>query len=402
MTSAGARAKWPWLLGGLLSVALAVVALRRDPGSAPHVVAASPSANIANVAPVQRQALEPFARQLEQAAPPSEPERVPGKSNAEAITQLADTSEDPRVVIAALREVLTAFAARGTRKPAPDAELERVLAKRLRSSNGQIAAAALQATRVSLMRPEPSEALSRAVADESAPERDAPRRYAALEALNLLRPDRRAGTALDAFERALSAHEPFLVSLALLCLSQSGASLASWPDERRRALGQRALELAEHADPGVRGHALLLLAELEGLVDDAARLGAALKHLTDAHPYVRAQAADTAWRCREPLAIHALIDDVADTAAARYELVGFNQLDASVGSLLHVVPGRSSVGEAALLGMLSLSQDLPGVTPLELTLNGRAASPALILENAGIARAWYRSFGPRIPREPRN
>jgi hypothetical protein len=75
-------------------------------------------------------------------------------------------------------------------------------------------------------------------------------------------------------------------------------------------------------------------------------------------------------------------------------------LDGSPGNLLHVVPGRKRVAEAALLAIQALSQDVPGLNPLVLTLGGRPSAEALVLENQGMADRWYRAEASLIPRMP--
>jgi hypothetical protein len=323
---------------------------------------------------------------------------VLGKPSTQSITQIADTSEDPHVIAAALREVLTTYSSRSSQKPLPDAELERVLLKHVRSRDSLVYGAALSASRMPLMMANPSQELARAIADEAAPGSPTERRQAALEALMLLRPDWRGAPVLAAFEQALSAREPWLLSLALLALSQSAPSLTALPDADRLRIARSVLELGAHTDPGVRGRSLLVLAEVEGLVSPAERFSAGELHLADPHGYVRAQAADLLARCREPMGIHALVPLVGDLSAARYVLAGFSLIDGSAGELLHEVPGRARVAEAALLALLSLSQGLAGVSPLVLTLTGSAQSEALVLQNADIARAWYRSEADHVPR----
>lgn len=347
----------------------------------------------------EQRAVEAVKAQITARAAPAGSELVPGRSNAEVFAYIAETSDDPAVIAAALRETLGVYSSRSSQKRAPDADLERVLLKHLRSSDPTILGAALAAARIPLMTATPSPAITQAITESTRPERGAAERAAALEALALLRPDRRDATVLAAFEQALSAAEPELLSLALLALSQSGASLGALPEDARARLAALVVALGAHPNPGVRGRSLAVLAELTGLLSAEARFAAGRQHLADSDGYVRAQAADLLLRCREPMAIHALIDSVRDLAPARYELRGFTNLDGSAGVLLHVVPGRPRVADAALFAMLNLSQELPGVTPLVLTLAG-VAPESVVLQNATTAELWYRTESARIPRAP--
>jgi hypothetical protein len=380
----------------------ALCSLRQEPASpTPRLVhAVATGAASVGVIPERRRLPDaPRGDALEPTAPLANGTDTRARS-AETIVYLAETSDDPHVISAALREVLTTYSSRSKLKPAPDAALERVLLKHVRSGDPTVAAAALVAARVPLMTERPSEALVNAIVESTTPDSGSSRRYAAFEALDLLRPDRRTPAVLDAFEQALSSPEPYLVSRALLAFSQSGPALLLLPEADRARLGTRVLALGTHPDPGVRGRALAVLSELDWLVPARVRLATALERLGDAHPYVRAEAAELARRCREPLSIHALIQLVSDLAPARYELAGFSLLDGGAGSSVHLLPGRPTVAEAALLAVLSLSQEAPGVTPLTLTLSGRQAPTSLVLQNAELARAWYQNEASRLPRDP--
>jgi hypothetical protein len=369
--------------------------------SAPTAIRADGSGGGVGFDAVERRAVEALKARLTAEPPRLASELVPGRSNAEVFTYIADTSDDPPVIAAALRETLNVYSSRSSQKRAPDAELERVLLKHLRSSEPTVLTAALSAARIPLMMAAPSEAIATAVSESAKPERAASLRAAALETLGLLRPDRRGAQVLAVFEQALGAAEPHLISLALLALSQSGPSLLGLVEGERTRLAARVFELRRHPDPGVRGRSLAVLADVEGLVAADLRFAAGREHLADPHGYVRAQAADLLLRCREPMAIHALIELAGDLAEARYELRGFTTLDGNAGTLLHVVPGRPRVADAALLALLTLSQQLPGVSALVLSLGGRASPEALLVQNGEAARLWYRSEAPRIPRVPR-
>jgi hypothetical protein len=312
------------------------------------------------------------------------------------IVETLSTSRDPRALEAALRAVLSTYSSRSTRKPAPDAALEAALVRHLRSEDGAVARAAFSAARVPLMTETPSAEVATAVAGTIAPEQPAARRVLALDALNLIRPDRRAPPVLAALQRALTASEPEVISRALLALAGSGPSLATLSEASRAELAERVLELARHSNGAVRGRALLVLAELAELVAAEARLGAALAYLDDPEPYVRAEAASLVGKIGAPRAIHALMARVDDLAAARFDLT-YVDVEGARSVAEHRVPGRERVAEAALFSILALSRLLAGAARLELTL-GATEREAGVRENAAIARAWYRQSAAQIPR----
>lgn len=380
---------------GTLLAASALFALVRGsesatspPGRTEAVRAPSPLA-----APTGR--LEPPALAATEPAKATVPE-----SEAKRLTRLAETSDDPRVIEASFASILTTYAARSSKKPGPDADLERAIVKHVGSERSSTVVAALEAARIALMAREPRPGVTSAVAGLAGSEQPPAKRYAALEALNLLRPDRRAENVLVAFEEALVAKQPELVSLALLALSQSRASFEAATEPTRTRIAARIVTLLGHYDPGVRGHALLVLSEIPTLVPAKERYGAAERALGDREAFVRARGADLFARCGEPMAIHLLIEHVRDLAAARYELRGFSTLDGKPGTLVHEVPGRKRVAEAALFAILALSRSESGSTALVLTLGGVPASDALVLENAEIASTWYAAVRASIPNTP--
>lgn len=319
---------------------------------------------------------------------------------SEALVYLAQTSADPLVIAAVLRELPTVYASRSSRKRAPDADYERAIVKHLNATDPAVFSAALQAARVPLMVATPSESLTSAIADLAAPERTTSRRAGALTALGLLRANQRGPRVLAVFEQALSAQEPFLITLALLCLSQSAPSLDALPRETQERIASKVLELARHPDPGVRGRSLLVLAEVEGLVGSEARRSLGTDGLGDPHPYPRGQAADLLSKCHEPMAIHALIAHVGDLAEARYELAEVPALDSDWSSRNHAVPGRPRVADAMLFAIRELSQGIAGLNPLRLSLGADSRSSSLLLRNGQLARRWYRAEATQIPRTP--
>jgi hypothetical protein len=382
----------------LLALLAGVLVWRNREASAP--VAASRAASTADVSPSRRRELESLRTRLLSEGPRAVSADRPEKSEANLLTHLAETSDDPRVIEASLHAIPSMYAARSTKKLRPDAALERVLAKHVSAERPSTALAALSAARVSLMTERPSDVVTSAISALAAPEQPAARRHAALEALNLVRPDRRAPHVLSAFERALEAKEPSLVSLALLGLSHSRASVEAAPQASRQALATRIDELLRHYDPGVRGQALAVLAEIPTLFAADARFQAAEAASVDRDAYVRARAADLLARCRDPLAIHLLVGHVGDLSLARYELSGWTQLDGTHKTLVHELPGRERVAEAALFAISSLSEVLELASPLTLTLGNGHQSDERVLENAELARSWYRAHQALIPRSP--
>lgn len=317
------------------------------------------------------------------------------KDNAKLFTYMAATSDDPLVIEAALSALQAAFSSRSEKKETPDADLDRVLLRYMRSPSPRFAELAFQAARIPVMTEDPPPELISSLA--TIVESDAPleRRYRALETLNLLRPSLRNETARSALERVLATSEPLLISLSLFALAESEPSLnrADQAEERAR-LGDRAVSLLKHPNPGVRGRALYFLTEVPGLVDTATLEGAALVALGDQDGYVRGQAIDTVARSTNATFIPSLVPLVRDLARARYDISGWTDLRGEPGILPHDIPGRRTVAEAALFAIRAIrggavaAGSLAPEPELKVSQGGPGQSDAAILESAKIVEAW--------------
>lgn len=303
------------------------------------------------------------------------------KPNAKLFTYLAATSEERRVVAASLRAISAAYSSRSSLKETPDADLDRVLLKHLASDDPALVLQALDAARIPLMMESPSPALTDAFVRMAAPDHPPARRHAAIEALHLLPPRARPPQVIDALVTTTEAAEAHLASAALLALEQSEPSLLS--SAARQRIGARIADLTNHSDPGVRGRALGLLAKFDGLVAPAERVELLRAALEAEEPYVRAAAADTAGRIGATEVIPRLLALTEDLAVARYDLTGWTNLGGEPGRLLHAVPGRQLVAEAALHALATLSRG-----ELVLAMSGPRQSPEEIRINAERARAW--------------
>lgn|GEM_PF-1510235 len=334
------------------------------------------------------------------------------RDNAKLFMYLAGTSDEQDVVLAALDAVQAAYSSRSSKKEAPDRDLERVLRKHLASADPARAQAAFAAARIPLMAEQAGgELLGELVRiAETGPTPGL--RWLALEALNLLPPDRRSPAVLESFLHA-SAEEPGLAVLALLGLSASDRSLRAAPELRQAALG-RAQALAAAQDPGVRGTALQVLVELD---PQALGKGSTLARaaLTDPHPYVRAQAA---WALGRPFIgdegdIHLLMPLTRDLAEARAVVHGPRGLDGNELETSRKVHGGRFVAEVALLAVKALAlRLLPAPTdpnapvpsevrpPPRLTIGSRTSGLEQVQDSAALMRIWYETERDRLPPSP--
>ncbi len=315
------------------------------------------------------------------------------KTNAKLFTYLAATSDEPRVVEAALEAISSAYSPRSTQKEAPDADLDRVLLEYLPSSQPKILAAALSAARIPLMG-KPSDRLLAAVAARGSEREDVVVRYSVVDVLNLVAPARRNDDVLRVFEAALAAREAHLVASGLEALTMSLPALSAAP-ARAKLLAPRVLTLTQHGDPGVRGRALELLVGLEGTSEHAETFSRARAALGDSHPFVRAAGASVLARLGQRSAVHELAKLVDDKAPSQYETEAQSLLEEKPMRLVYGVPGRRHVSENALYALSVLSQG-----ELAYSRGGPNDTPERWDETIVAAKAWYERVRASIPREP--
>lgn len=312
------------------------------------------------------------------------------KDNAKLFTYMAATSTESTVVEAALEAMRTSYSPSSTKKQTPDADVDRVLLKYLASDDERLLGAALAAARIPLMGAPSAELLGRIRELAGSESRPPAVRYAAVEVLNLVPPERRTAEFLATLGALLSSSEAYLVSAALDALGLTGTALGTYP-ERAREVSARVVALTEHPDPGVRGRALIQLSALDAEAEASKR---ALAALADPHPYVRSAACAALATVGRRSAIHHIVEQVGDKQPAVYEL-SVPSILGEANSLVHVVPGRASVSESALYALGELSGG-----ELPYRLGARHTTAQAWDESIAAARAWYEKVAPSIPREP--
>lgn len=331
------------------------------------------------------------------------------RDSAQLFMYLAGTSDDRAVVLASLDAIQSAYSSRSSKKEAPDRDLERVLLKHIVSTDPARAQAAFRAARIPLMTEQAGGELQSELVRISGAESNPGLRWAALEALNLLPPDRRSPAVLRSFLDA-ALEEPGIALAALLALSASDRALRAAPELREAALA-RVQALATAEDPGVRGTALQVLVALDpAALSEVSTMARAA--LADPHPYVRAQGA---WalgtqRVGEAGDIHLLMPLVDDLAEARVVVRGPRGLDGKELETPRKVRGGQSVAEVALLAVKSLAlRQMPAATdpnaavqsearpPPRLTIGSHTSGLEQVKESAALMRSWYETARDDLP-----
>lgn len=283
--------------------------------------------------------------------------------NARAWLHLAATHDDPKVVAAALMGMERTWSrtAKGKSKRAKvDEDYRKVVLARLKDADGAVRAGALRATRLLLGEKPDAEVLARII-EMIAKDSPAGREAAMAAAFNIQDfqlAQKRAGDVKDrvvaAIAPALEASEPWLVAAALHHLART-----AFPEmPQRDGLMAKARALLAHADPGVRGQAMLLAARIAKKAEHE-ELGSELaKGLTDPHPHVRATAAEATGTVQYQPAVPAMVKLLDDGEKNAYVLTGYTALDGEKGKLpLGVVGNR--VDESALEGLALMTKGLP-------------------------------------------
>ncbi len=328
----------------------------------------------------QRKAAAALTKQIDQS------NRFPraearNKQNAKLFLYLAATSKEPAVIQAALDGMYSTYAAyKSKRKVRVDEDFSKVVVAHLGSKNDKILARALHAAKAGIAGRSGDKPILTKILEVGRQRKDGPAQFAVLDALrrgdrNLMAPE-----VSELMLNSLKHEKAYVVSMALQALTLRAGRIKD-----RKTLKAKAIELAKHADPGVRGRALGLLSRV-GHRDEAA-LQVALEALKDEHPFVRSEAADALVTLRYQPAIHELIKLVDDMAENRYDIEGWKHLDGTPGRLHHDGSAWSRVNDSVMSAIKRLSR--AGRTRLKLDpINAKSVEESL-KKNAAATKAWY-------------
>jgi HEAT repeat protein len=157
------------------------------------------------------------------------------------------------------------------------------------------------------------------------------------------------------FVTALDASETWLISMAHFRIQTSGYfGLVPAAEVRTRAIAH-----LKHADPGVRGRAIRTLAAIATAPADKETAGAeAERLLTDAHPYVRAEAINSIGKLQRKSAIPTIGKLLDDKGHATYDIAGFTLPTGEAGTVHHDGSPWSRVDDAVIISLKTLTSSL--------------------------------------------
>lgn len=323
------------------------------------------------------------------------------KTLAQVFLYLAATSESEDVLVcslSALAGVWTVVPRQVEREytMASD-ELIQVLAARILDTRPRIQAAAIEGGAFVFRGEHSNETLLDAYLALAVPTQPATLRYAILNKVWQARNQLASPERLQRYIDALDAAEPWLVSIALWRLE----SLVPREATLEATVRAKALERTQHADPGVRGRAISLLATLarrmnEGEPERVAATARAIEMIGDENPFTKSAAMNSAVKLEAISAIHTMVPFLGDATRNTYDIEGWTTLAGGRGSVHHDGSAWSQVRDSALGGIKNLSRRHDRDTMFDYDIEARNSGPSL--DAAAIAaNAWYTANRASLP-----
>jgi HEAT repeat protein len=315
--------------------------------------------------------------------------------NGPRFLHLAARSKDPEVVASALKGLRTTYSSSsaGRRKSnAITEDFRKVVRGRLMSEDDRVRSAAYNLTSKLLAGTAPDTATLDLVIKHLS-DASPGRRIRAIDALvnvaDFQLDSPRKGPLKEKVTTALltaleAAAEPAVLASGLETLGQVG--FPAMP------LAARAVALANkhvaHAEPAVRGMAMLVISRVTKAAD-ASATASITKGLIDAEPLVRGASVLGASHIAAPARIEALMKLVDDNAVPQREVGGFTDLDGRPGTVRVRAGGsRVCVGALdALYEVLASKGVKPPVVP------GKVGTDELLALRREHVKAWYAKNG---------
>jgi len=359
-------------------------------GPQPSASASAAAAPKLTLNAAQKQDLKALLDSLRGDRFPMEAIRKP--KHAPVFLYLADTSQKPDVVLAALQALTVAYTSVPNHKTRVQAgkDYARVIAFRLASEDAKILERAIEAAAHTVSGTAPSREVIDALVKIASSHDDAAIRAEAIDRLRLIRgfwDDRRVAAALL---KALHHREPYVISRALFGLRPRAAQL---PDKGKFL--KRGLELLEHSDPGVRGRAAEFVGRLAVNKNEVAeKLEPMLK---DKDPYVRSATATGLSYLGTAPSIHGIAKLLGDQEKNKYEWCCYRTPTGRSVRVQHDGSAWGQVRDAAVRALERLSRR----TEVQFKADpvNRDDIEDSLKKNAAAARKWYQKVKAKVPRK---
>lgn len=312
------------------------------------------------------------------------------KENGPVFIYLATTSDDPKVVTQALEGM------KKTHRSDKESEkmnlageaYDAAIIKCLGSSDKTILHYALKSSSKALG-DTPNAKVVEMIVDIAQNHKEVGARHEAVDALSSVKDFEKDSALADVFIKAMKDDAP-VASLALF-RRQFGFSRG----DKSEVYKTTVVELLEHADPGVRGRALIALAELYS-DDKELILSKSEAMLKDENPFVRSSALSALSRIKGPKAIDLIITLVDDAEKNTYDIKYQNLLGQS-DSVHHDGSAWSTVNDAALSALKSATYSLPEAERFVYDKINYKTVEADIAKQAKKAKAWHAEYKKKNP-----
>lgn len=326
--------------------------------------------------------------------------RFPGavvkKENARIFLHLAATSTDPRVQAAALLAMPEVFthAERFTQnRELMGPEYAQIVLMHIRSTTPRVQGAAIRASKTTILGDTPNPEVLAALTDLASNHPSPEGRYEAMEVLWNASTFRTTAALHAPYVAALDAQQPWLVSIALFRIHHGFAS--SYAD--KPALFAKISALTRHADPGVRGRAADVLADLGADASLRPQVVPLLMGLLDdPHPFVKSEAMGALASMNHKPAIHRIVTFLDDMTSNTYDIQGFNDLLGQAGRVHHDGSAWSRVSDAGLSAIRSFAGRTQ--TPFRYDVDFHDVEGELRRVSRE-ARTWYNAHKAEFPNE---
>lgn len=304
------------------------------------------------------------------------------KENGPGYLAIAASSEDPKAIVASLKAVIQTYTNRPDAKKRNFAgeDYKKMIAKHLASSDPAVKHWAIQASPSALGENPDPEVLAQLVKFMTDGEVEG-QRHDAIDVLNGMKDYTKNEAVAEALFKALGDAHPAVVSESLFRLGGRSYGLADQAKFR-----DRAIELVEHKDPGVRGRALRLVATL-GRGKEATITPLFVKALKDPHPYVRSEAVSALARIKSLDSIPEMMAMLDDSEKNTYD-ISFNNLLGKTDRVHHDGSAWSRVDDAVLRGLATMTFGLKDKKFDYGKIEGKTKD-ADIAREVGLAKEWY-------------
>lgn len=321
-----------------------------------------------------RRALFPWSERMEPA-------------NARRFLHLAAQDDNPEVIAAALQAMSQCWTSnpKDDKRMLVDEDYKAVVVARLRHPDKRVQGRAMEASGPAITGEKPDEALIDALATLALEHPEAPTRYSAVVAVARAANFQKREKVVQALLKALDAEETYLISTAILYMQFSAYSLP-----QRSVFRDKAEALMGHEDPGVRGRAVLFMANLARGVERRAAGDKIHEMLKDPHPYVRSTSASALAALGRLESIPRLMELLDDSERNTYTLKGFSKLTGEPGSVPHSGSAWFKVKDAALKSLELMTMAMGDVRfqygPIKYKTADKDIDKAV-----KSARRWYRA-----------